>query len=410
MKPKNRFVFRTALWIGLIGLVLVVGIYYFQKENPDLQFWGALYYTIRLFILEHDLPSFPRSWPLITIYFFAPLIAFTALWRAIRYIFQFSPIIRTRWMRNHVIVCGVGRTGKNLLSMMKEKGISVVGVDLGPPEIFDDWNVKAKISMVYGDFFSKANLERAGASNARSIIFASGNDLLNLEGAMHAYEFLRSDTGPVRLLWTHIANEKLADAARFALQTTGTVGIRIFDTYRIAAEKMIERYFTKTAQESIQQIIIVGFGKFGRDLFEALVREMGADSGKDFRIVDVLDRESDVQALAKELDVGEHVSFMQSDIKYLNFKDGNHKAIFLCTDDDIGNLSVALMLTRKNWGKFTIVRMASWPMPAIESQLCENSGLTFVNIHQLVKDGIEDMAGVFKPASKSDLKRALHYR
>ncbi len=410
MKSKNRFVLRTALWIALIGLVLVVGIHYFQKENPDLQFWGALYYTIRLFILEHDLPSFPKSWPLITIHFFAPLIAFTALWRAVRYIFHFSPVIRSRWMRNHVIVCGVGRTGKNLSSMMKEKGISVVGVDLGPPEIFDDWNANNKIPMVYGNFFSKANLERAGASNARSIIFASGDDLLNLEGAMYAYEWLRSDTGPVRLLWTHIANEKFADAARFALQTSGTVGIRIFDTYRIATEKMIERYFTKTAQESIQQIIIVGFGRFGRDLFEALVREMGANSGKSFRIVDVIDRESDVLALTKELNVADQVSFMQSDIKYLNFKDENHKAFFLCTDDDIGNLSVALMLTRKNRGKLVIVRMANWPMPAIESHLCENSGLTFVNIHQLVKDGIEDMAGVFTPATESDLKRALFCR
>lgn len=130
MKTRNRLVLSTVLWIGLIGLVLVTGLYYFQKNDPGLHFRGALYYTIRLFILEHDLPYFPKQWPLVAIYFIAPLIAFTALWKAIRYIFQFSPTVRTRWMKSHVVVCGVGRTGRNLSNMMKEKGIPVVGVDL----------------------------------------------------------------------------------------------------------------------------------------------------------------------------------------------------------------------------------------------------------------------------------------
>ena len=75
---KSRI--QMLLWVVAIGLVLTIGLYYFPMEY-DIQsgFWGTLYYTLRLFVMEHDLPTFPRSWPLILIYFLAPMITVSAI-------------------------------------------------------------------------------------------------------------------------------------------------------------------------------------------------------------------------------------------------------------------------------------------------------------------------------------------
>lgn len=404
MKQNTRLKTQVAILVGSVILVFALGLYYFPKEYPELNFFGAFYFTLRLFILEHDLPTFPESLPLSFIHFFAPLIAFSAVWKAFAVIFDFSPKLRIKYLKDHVIICGVGRTGKVLASKLTEEGVTVIGIDLGPSELFEDWCASNKVTMIWGDFLSKAALKRAGANRARAVIFASGDDLLNIEGSIDAYGWIRKDTNRIKLLWTHISDERLADTARAALRTHGTIGIRIFDTYKIAAIKMVAMYFGREMRQGVKVIKILGFGKFGRDLFEVLARNL--EPTYQYRIVDTRDRYQEVMDIANNLNISDRVSFEMSDINALSLKDGKDKAYFLCTDDDIGNLSVALRLSQNNNGTLIIVRMASWPLPAIESHLSSRRGLTFVNINNLVKDGLEDIPGIFKPAQLKDIKRA----
>jgi len=405
MKKDCKKVIRAVLWAVSIGIVLIIGICYFPKECDDLNFWGATYYTIRLFILEHDLPHFPKSVPLIFIYFFAPFIALSAVGTVINYFFRFTPALRIRWKSDHVIVCGVGRTGKLIAATLKKHGVSVVGVDSGCPDSFEEWSIENKVPMIYGDFLSRMILEKAGAARSRAIIFASGNDLVNLEGVVGSYSWLRSYKEPIRLLWAHISNEKLADTARSALHTRGSVGIRFFDTYYIAASKMVSKYFTPEVREGVREITILGFGKFGRDLMEVLIRDF-KEKHRIIQVIDLQDRENEVRELAEDLYLPEKVFFIRSDIRMLHLAGGKEKAFFLCTDDDIGNLTTALMLTGRMRDTYICVRMTMWPMAAIEDHLCENHGIKFVNINDLVVEGIENLPGIFEPAKASDLKRA----
>ena len=43
------------------------------------------------------------------------------------------------------------------------------------------------------------------------------------------------------------------------------------------------------------------------------------------------------------------------------------------------------------------VRMAKWPLSAIAGQLGVEHGVTFININELVAEGIRDMPGLFAP-------------
>ena len=172
MQQKYTTPFHIVLWASCILLVLVVGILYFPMEDPSLDFWGAFYYSIRLFILEHDLSHFPTTPQLVFLYFFAPLVAVSAVGTALTYFFRISPSLRCRMLRDHVIICGVGRTGKLLAETLRKKGVRVVGVDNGTPETFEEWSSEHKIPLIYGSFQSQKVLERAGASRARTRVSA----------------------------------------------------------------------------------------------------------------------------------------------------------------------------------------------------------------------------------------------
>jgi voltage-gated potassium channel Kch len=397
---------KIALWAGAIIIVIAIGLFYFPRENNALGFWETLYYTFRLFIFEHDLPTFPRSWPLIFIYFLAPLITISAVGTVISYFLRYTPSLKAHWMSGHVVICGVGRAGKLFALALKKKGISVVGVDLGLPEDFEEWCDRNKVTMIFGDFNSRARLEKAGASKARSIIFASGNDLANLEGALNAYEWLQTDEGAIRLIWAQIVNNQLAEAARAAIRTSGKIGIRIFDTYRIAALRVIANYFGSEIRKEISQVNILGFGKFGRELLDVLVNDLNVDEKLNINVIDKRDLESDVRAMAEDLSVSERVTFNKADIQDLRLVERTGNTFFICTDDDLGSLTTAMSLSRNACVMHIYVRMTHWPLSGISENLGEDCGVFFININELVMQGILDLPGIFEPAQASDLKRS----
>lgn len=401
LKPKVK----TTLWAVSIATVIAIGLLYFPREHKDAGFWQTIYFTLRLFVFEHDLPSFPKSWPLIFIYFLAPVITISAVGTAISYLFRLPPAIKTRWMSDHVVICGMGRTGKLFASALKEKGIQVVGVDLGPLEDFDEWCGEHRVSMIFGDFNSRALLKKIGAARARSIIFTSGDDLDNLEGALSAYEWLQTDEGPIRLIWAQIANEHLADTARAAVRTSGKVGIRFFDTYRLATLRMIANYFDRDLRKEVREVHILGFGKFGRDLLDVLVNDLHPYENCNIRVIDVQDRKSAVRSVAEELGVAERVTFQKSALQDLQLIGEAEKAYFICTDDDLGNLTVAMSLASDVNTTRIYVRMDRWPLSGVADNLGQDRGVFFININELVAKGIKDLPGIFKPAQAADLKR-----
>lgn len=408
MKRVAKTYIRAGLWAGSIAAVIGMGLYYMPREFPELTFWESLYYTIQLFVFSAELPSFPRSWPLIFILFAAPVIAFSALGTAVKYLFRLSPAIKTRWISDHVVICGVGRTGKIMAAMLEKRGLPVVGVDRGPAEEFEEWRSASGVPMIFGDFHSASLLERAGARRARALIFASGNDLANLEGAVNAYELVRADAaGPPRLIWAHVASERLADNARLALRTRGQVAIRFFDTYHLAAQRMIARYFNRETRKGVNEVAILGFGKFGHDLMEVLVTDLAPEERFIIRVIDREDRTNAVKLLADELNVSDRVSFHQAAVQDLELVDQPDHAFFICTDDDLGNLTAAMMLTGKLGATHIYVRMATWPMSAVADHLGEEHGVTFINIANLMVQGIEQLPGIFAPATAADLKRVI---
>ena len=398
---SRRSILRAVLWAGPVLALIVIGVIFIPREYPGVGFWEALYRSIHLFFFD-SLEPFPHSWPLVLIVFAAPVIAMAAAGTIVTYLFRLTPSLRTRWARDHVIVCGVGRMGKLLCAGLRAEGATVVGIDRAPVEDFDEWRAETRVPVLSGDFHSPAALARAGAHRARAIVFASGNDLANLEAAVDAYAHLRADDGPARLLWVHVADEKLAAVAREAIRTEGRVGIRFFDSYSLAAGRMVERYFGREARVGVTGISIVGFGKFGHDLFETLARGLGSEERMQFDIIDRVDRGREVALMAEELGLADRVRFERGDIKELDLGQDSGRAFFLCTDDDLGNLTAAMTLAQRLHCAHLYVRMAHWPMTGVAEHLGEDRGVTFVNLNELMIEGIRQLPGIFAPATEPD--------
>jgi hypothetical protein len=112
--------------------------------------------------------------------------------------------------------------------------------------------------------------------------------------------------------------------------------------------------------------------------------------------------------LAEDLGMENKVTFSQAAIQELKLVDEADTAFFVCTDDDLGNLTVAMQLATRVNCNHIYVRMSRWPLSAVAENLGEDRGVIFVNINELVTRGIEHLPGIFKPATEADLKRVKH--
>lgn len=75
-------------------------------------------------------------------------------------------------MKPRIIVCGLGRTGYKIFSLLKQQGAAVIGIS--------DRHVIAENNIVIGDFKSASTLIAAGIKDADTLVLASNDDSLNL--------------------------------------------------------------------------------------------------------------------------------------------------------------------------------------------------------------------------------------
>jgi len=83
-------------------------------------------------------------------------------------------------MKNHVIVCGLGRVGSRVIEYLRAAGESVVVID----NKLRAERTEDRVSYIVGDFRDAATLARAGLSEARGVLLVATDDLGNLAALM----------------------------------------------------------------------------------------------------------------------------------------------------------------------------------------------------------------------------------
>ena len=128
-------------------------------------------------------------------------------------------------MRGHVVVCGQGRIGREIVRLLRGRGDDVLAVDVRGEALEEARAAGAAI--LPGDATEQAVLERANVARARALVAALDSD------AGNAFVVLTARSLQPAL---HIVARAGSDAAARRLETAGAD--LVVSPYRIAAESM----------------------------------------------------------------------------------------------------------------------------------------------------------------------------
>ena len=389
-RDRKRLIIVT--WVVVAALITTVSVFSIRDEAPGTRWMEALYTTMRMFVFERDLEKFPSSWPLVSVHFLAPLMTFSALGMIFTYLLRSSPSLRARLMRRHAVICGLARTGKLLCASLSKLGIRTVGIENHDAEPLYDWSLDHGVIFLHRDPHSLSALQLASYKRAKSIIFSDDDDFVNLDDALRTCDFFEQKKVPAEVLvWAHVKDNRLRENMLTALQSHPPGRIRLFDAFSIAARQMLKVHFSSDRRSGIQRITICGFGSFGRDLLEELILGWLPGEHPVLRVIDIKDVGSEMRQIETHMEQKVDLSFHCCDMRdFAEHTKTQDDVYFLCSDNDHGNLTAALSLARFATGTRIFVRMQHWPMTGVIGHFGSEIGIVFINIENLVSDGIAE--------------------
>jgi Trk K+ transport system NAD-binding subunit len=204
----NLYDFRLLLresWLVLVAFVFLAGITstylaFFYPETPGSPrpqgLPEALYETLTLMTLQSDL-DFPRG-DLAgeLIFFLTPFLGLALIFQSV---LNFGRLLldkgsrREAWQvalastyRDHIIICGLGRVGLRIVTQLHTAGYETVVVERDWDSEFVPRVLNLGVPVVLGDAREATILQQAGIMQARAVVAAINDDLLNVEIALGA--------------------------------------------------------------------------------------------------------------------------------------------------------------------------------------------------------------------------------
>lgn len=272
-------------WLTLIALFLsslVAGFFgfqrYFMHHGEEYNWIRSVYCTLQLFAFEGgDLPgSIP--WGLELARFTAPLTTIMAIIMALLEIFKEQwKQLRISWMKNHVVIIGLGTKGKNVVEESLQKGekVLVVEKDAFNPNI---GSIKSSgCRLLIGDANDKNTLTKARIIKAKTVYLLLGDDAQQVNACLVIYllikESSRDENNPLNCIM-HLQNHDFLDTMRshnLVREAHDGLSLNIFNVYENSARELFQDSppdqsgITLDSENSVR-IIIFGFGKAGETL------------------------------------------------------------------------------------------------------------------------------------------------
>jgi voltage-gated potassium channel Kch len=169
--------------LGTIGYQRYATVHHFQPSVLN-----SLYRTLVLFELGGYEVEPPIPWTLEVARFLAPLLVGYALFRVIAAVFRSQlQLVGIRLLtRNHVVVAGLGEMGFRLAARFRERGFTVIVIEIDEANGRIQSAHERGISVLSGDARDRRMLAKARADHARYLIVTCGEDGDNVEAAVAA--------------------------------------------------------------------------------------------------------------------------------------------------------------------------------------------------------------------------------
>ncbi|MFC1875220.1 NAD-binding protein [Chloroflexota bacterium] len=364
--PLIGFIWLVAIALGYIGFSK-----YFLASGVTSSPGKTFYHTLQLFTLESGWVS-PVGWELQLARFLAPAVAgYTALQALAIILREQFQLFRLRFLKDHTIICGLGRKGLLLCKGFLEREERVVVIEQNRNNSRLGQCKKLGATVLIGNATDPELLQRARIQKAKYLISVCGNDGANAEVAVNARQLVWNRQGKALSCLIHIFDLQLRNLLREREIMMGRLDaftLGFFNVFESGARVLLEEYppFNKTGEElsSRPHIVVVGVGRMGESLVVNVARnwrDRDNTSGERLRIT-LIDREANKkrESLCFRYPQLERVCELvpvQMDIKSPEFEraeflfDGQGccdvMMIYICLDDDSNALSAALTLRQR---------------------------------------------------------------
>ncbi|GEM_PF-4598909 len=308
--------------------------------------------------------------------------------------------------RDHVVVVGVGQTGRWLCHWLKQEfpKQAVVAVDQNAADPGVEQLRGAGVPVIIGDARDVRTLVRANVGMAKEMYLVVSDDLVNISAALIADELPGLSTDFV--VWTQVAEPRLREGLVARLHDQRTRRMEPFSSYDFAAGLLVDRELAALGPGNA--VVVAGLGKFGGAVLRALLAHDWTDDAAPKLVA------LDVRDLPKTTGPtwytdymppsGEPVppSFACCDLRGTGAEElledlgrrGLEVLFVLCTDDDEANLQASLRLAERvrAHGRHSDVRLFTrlfrWPKGIDDSQVLE--GIQPVHVSELVREALQE--------------------
>ena len=281
--PPQHLTLRV--WIAFIVVVAAALIGGWGMWRYETEYYGhadvlsVAYHSLQLFILHAPHLEHPVNWQIHVGRWLSALFVFWAVIRGLTFLFRSELRLRwTRWRGGHVIICGLGRLGRQLVAEFQRGGHRVIVIEANAD------NVAAAgpgAVVLIGDACNAEQLRQAGVAKAKQLIAVCDDVQTNVAIAATAGDVLRhaaarSHSDRKLESWLFVPDAQLRQlfkGDRLFPQTGSRfqVNVRGLDLFSLAARQALGA--NPLDFEPIQansptcvQFVIVGFGPMGQRL------------------------------------------------------------------------------------------------------------------------------------------------
>jgi hypothetical protein len=359
-------------WLMLLGViaVFILGYIGFLKAGKTL-FTDILYRIFQLFVLSFD-ATITLNLELELARWLAPAIAAYTAAKALVVIFreQFQ-LLKLRFLRNHIIICGLGNKGLLLSLKFKDYGYNIVAIELDE----ENDNIKEcrdiNITVLIGNAAAPYILRRVGLNRAKSLFSLCGQDSINVEVAVQVRKLLISKRDKPLTCVVHITDPKLCRLIKereFETEKKDDFRLEFFNLFDQAVKSMTSTFppfdYKKESHSSVPHLLIVGAGKMGESLLVHTAKKwMDLPGRNNEKIkISIIDKEAEkkqklfylryprlkeiCEIIPREMDI-ESPQFEEGKFLFSNSGECNLTIIYICLDNDSFALSTALTLYQR---------------------------------------------------------------
>jgi voltage-gated potassium channel len=195
------FLAREFRWAALVfGLLISLGgVCFWRIYKPNGGLLEGIYDAFSLVFFETPPDrSFPPAGPERLLWFVIPIVGMGAIADSVTRLGYFVFTSKQKlpeWhrmnakaLRDHVVVCGVGKVGYRILEDLLGLGEDVVAVEKDGTTLLVTEMMQRGVPVIVGEARSRRTLEDANVAHAKTVILATDDDLANIDAALTARE------------------------------------------------------------------------------------------------------------------------------------------------------------------------------------------------------------------------------